>query len=71
MASRNFFIKILNEGFIVTEGGKDRAVEYQKTVDEILKNVIVDMTKKLSNVNTNNMSITITVEENCPTVVDR
>lgn len=63
----SFFIKSLDEGFTLTEKGKTKALEYSKNVEEYLLARFKKEIEHFSHTGINNMSIEITIKENCPT----
>lgn len=65
---KSYFIQILDNGFIVQEGSKKRAVEKTQTVEEILTDSIKEMISALRKVGTQNVVVSISVEENVPTI---
>jgi hypothetical protein len=64
----SFFIESLDEGFTLTEKGKTKALEYSKNVEEYLLARFKEEIERFSHTGIHNMSIEITVDENCPTV---
>ena len=64
----SFFIESLDEGFTLREKGKTKAFEYSKNVEEYLLARFKKEIERFSHTGINNMSIEITIYENCPTV---
>ncbi len=64
----SFYIESLDQGHIVTEGGKTKAIESADKVIDIIVTSLKLATNRLGSAVVRNMHIEITVEENCPTI---
>ena len=62
----SFFIESLDEGFTLREKGKTKALELSKNVEEYLLARFKKEIERFSHTGINNMSIEITIDENCP-----
>jgi len=64
MSKTTLHIESMDSGYIVTQNGKTKAIEYPYTVKKILETIIVNMTEKFTHTSVKEMSISIEVEEN-------
>lgn len=71
MKKRNFYIEVLNDGFILSEDGKRKAVESENKVQDILNFALSQLISKLGASDVSTMQITISVTENPPTSADK
>ena len=63
----SFFIESLDEGYILTEKGRTKALEYSKNAEEYILARVKKEIERFSHTGINNMLIEIEVQENCPT----
>lgn len=66
MATTTLHIKSLDSGFVLTQDGKEKAVEYSDSVKQILVTILANMTEKITHASVREMCVTINVEVNPP-----
>lgn len=64
MSKTTLHIESMDSGYIVTQNGKTKAIEYPDAVKKILETIIINMTEKFTHASVKEMSISIEVEEN-------
>ena len=67
----SFFIVKLDEGYILTDKNKTKALEFSKNVEDYLVQRFLKEIERFAHTGVYNMQINISIEENIPQCADR
>lgn len=64
--TESFFIEVLDDGYVMSNGNKNRAIQTRKRLEEILVEKLMDLIGPLNRLSTHNMVINFDVDVNVP-----